>query len=97
MWVMHVGELLIPVTHKWPRFLLATGRAILLGSGSTAAAVREEARTGSAVGGRWHGPKAEQHVKALESWLKNHPTAASGDRAAAENLIKDMKNALSGK
>ena len=68
-----------------------------VGSGSTAAAVREEARTGLPVGGRWHAAKAQQYIKALEDWLQKHPIAASGDRAAAENIVKDMKNALSGK
>lgn len=68
-----------------------------IGSGSTAAAVREELTTRAEVGGKWHVPKAGDYVKTLERWLQKNPTGASGDRAAAENVIKDSKNALSGK
>jgi hypothetical protein len=68
-----------------------------VGSGSTAAAVREELRTGEAVGGKFHAIKSQGTIKALSRWLRDHPTAAPGDRAAAENAIKDMQNALSGK
>jgi hypothetical protein len=67
-----------------------------IGSGSTAAAVREEAATGARVGGKLHAAKAEQYMKHLSDWLRNNPNAAPSDRAAAENVIKDMQNALSG-
>jgi hypothetical protein len=30
----------------------------------------------------------------LEKWLKHNPNARHGDRAAAENIIKDLRNAL---
>ncbi len=30
----------------------------------------------------------------LEKWLRKNPTANPGDRAAAENVIKDIMNAL---
>ena len=40
---------------------------------------------GQPVGGKIHTPKAQGYIKALERWLQKHPTAASGDRAAAEN------------
>lgn len=33
-------------------------------------------------------------ITALEKWLKNNPNASHGDRAAAENIIKDLQNAL---
>ncbi|MDJ0652188.1 MAG: hypothetical protein QNJ27_04215 [Simkaniaceae bacterium] len=33
-------------------------------------------------------------INALEKWLRNNPTAGPGDRAAAENIIKDLRNAL---
>ena len=68
-----------------------------VGSGSTAAAVREEAATGMRVGGKLHALKAEQYIKYLGDWLRKNPNAAPGDRAAAENVIRDMQNALSGK
>jgi len=68
-----------------------------VGSGSTAAAVREEMRTGSPVGGVFHTQKAKDAVVALTRWLKNNPTARPGDRAAAENVLRDLVNALDGR
>ena len=67
-----------------------------LGSGSTAAAVRHELATGETVGGRTHSTKASEMITALQRWLKNNPSASPGDRAAAENVIQDMTNALNG-
>jgi RHS repeat-associated protein len=67
-----------------------------VGSGSTAAAVREELLTGQPVGGAFHSLKAEGGITALQKWLNKNPTARPGDRAAAENIIRDMSNALRG-
>jgi hypothetical protein len=67
-----------------------------VGSGSTAAAVRHEQATGTQVGGREHTQKARDHVVALQRWLANNPDASPGDRAAAENVLRDMQNALRG-
>lgn len=67
-----------------------------VGSGSTAAAVRQERATGGTVGGRTHTQKAEGYVKFLERWLEKNPTASPGDRAAAENVLRDLRNALAG-
>ena len=67
-----------------------------VGSGSTAAAVRQERATGGTVGGRTHTQKAEGYVKFLERWLQKNPTASPGDRAAAENVLRDLRNALGG-
>lgn len=33
-------------------------------------------------------------INMFEKWLRNNPTARPGDRAAAENIIKDLRNAL---
>jgi hypothetical protein len=68
-----------------------------VGSGSTAAAVREEAAKGVRVGGRLHAEKAQNYITALKRWLAKNPTSGPGDRAAAENVIRDMENALEGK
>ena len=69
-----------------------------VGSGSTAAAVRQELATGIPVGGvTGHVQKAENYVRALEKWLRDNPTATPGDRAAAENVIRDLTNALNGR
>lgn len=65
-----------------------------IGSESTASAVRHELATGAQVGGRTYTQKAHNYIDALASWLKNNPTALGGDRAAAENVIQDMINAL---
>lgn len=34
--------------------------------------------------------------RALEKWLRNNPEATPGDRSAAENVIKDLRDALAG-
>ncbi|CAL7961110.1 hypothetical protein MIDIC_240073 [Alphaproteobacteria bacterium] len=67
-----------------------------VGSGTTADAVRHEMVTGEPVGGVFHDTKAEQYITALESWVRNNPTAPPGDRAAAENVLKDLQNAFKG-
>lgn len=67
-----------------------------IGSGSTAAAVRQELATGQPVGGAFHSQKAQDAIVALGRWLERNPTASAGDRAAAENVIRDMQNALAG-
>jgi hypothetical protein len=65
-----------------------------IGSGSTAAAIRYERATGELVGGKSHAQKGLNDLQALKKWLQNNPTASSGDRAAAENVIKDLEDAL---
>lgn len=68
-----------------------------VGSGSTADAVRYEIATGEKVGGRGHIEKAETYSKALQDWLNKNQQASTSDKAAAENVLKDMQNALKGK
>ena len=68
-----------------------------VGSGSTAAAIRQELATGQPVGAAFHSQKAADSIRALERWLSKNPAARPGDRAAAENVIKDMSNALGGR
>ncbi len=65
-----------------------------IGSGSTAAAIRNEIKTGLPTKGTWHSQKGQDSIRGLEKWLGNNPTASPGDRAAAENIIKDMRDAL---
>ena len=67
-----------------------------VGSGSTAAAVREELITRKPVGNGFHSQKAQDSILALQKWLDGNPTARPGDRAAAENIIRDMDDALRG-
>ena len=66
----------------------------VIGSGSTADAIRYERLTGERLFGRWHSQKGNDMIVRLEDWLKNNPTATAGDRAATTNVIKDLKNAL---
>ncbi len=67
-----------------------------VGSGSTADAVRYELSTGEKVGGRGHIQKAEQYSESLQRWLNKNPSASPGDRAAAENVLRDLQRALRG-
>ena len=46
--------------------------------------------------GVFHTIKAKQYMSGLKKWLDSNPTAASGDRAAAENVLKDLQNSLRG-
>jgi hypothetical protein len=65
-----------------------------VGNGSTAAAIRHELSTGKQVMGRWHSQKGKDTIRSLESWFKKNSDASSGDRAAAENILKDLYDAL---
>ena len=68
-----------------------------IGTGSTADAIRHEAATGQAVGGKFHTQKGQEYSRALESWLGKNPNAAAGDRSAAQSMLDDLRNALGGK
>lgn len=66
----------------------------VIGNGSTAAAIRYEKLTGEHLFGKFHSKKGREMIIAFENWIKTHPTAKKSDRIAAENIIKDLKNAL---
>jgi uncharacterized membrane protein YgcG len=68
-----------------------------VGSGSTADAIRHELATGARVGGKSHIQKGQEYVRHLEDWLKKSPTASASDRAAAQAILDDLRNALGGK
>ncbi|WP_206426994.1 hypothetical protein [Burkholderia gladioli] len=68
-----------------------------IGTGSTADAVRYENQTGSAVGGVYHSQKAQDYSTALQRWLDGNPGASFSDRSAAQNVLRDLQNALKGK
>ena len=38
--------------------------------------------------------KGEDALRNLNRWVKNNPTASPGDRAAVENIIQDINDAL---
>jgi hypothetical protein len=65
-----------------------------VGSGSTADAIRHELLTGNPVKGKVHFQKGGDSLRALNRWNRNNSTATSGDRAVAENLIKDLNDAM---
>ena len=66
-----------------------------VGNKSTAAAARVElANPGVRVGGRLHVEKAQGFVVALQGWIRNNPAATVRDRAAAENVLRDLQDAL---
>ncbi|WP_231586594.1 two-partner secretion domain-containing protein [Cupriavidus basilensis] len=68
-----------------------------IGTGSTADAVRYETQTGSPIGGVFHTQKAQDYSIALQKWLDSSPNASFGDRSAAQNVLRDLQNALGGK
>lgn len=65
-----------------------------LGSGSTAEAIRYERETGLPVKGSFHSQKGRESIKNLNDWLRDNPKASPGDRAAAESMLRDLKNAF---
>lgn len=67
-----------------------------VGSGSTAAAVRLERLTGLPVKGKMREIKARETIENLKGWLRNNPNASLGDRAAAQNVLLDLLDALGG-
>jgi RHS repeat-associated protein len=68
----------------------------VIGTGSTADALRNERITGLPTKGVWHTNKSEQYVRALDKWLKKNPDASDYDRLVAQSLRDDLQNALRG-
>ncbi|MDT0459569.1 hypothetical protein RM550_28295 [Streptomyces sp. DSM 41527] len=69
----------------------------VIGSGSTSAAVRFTKLTGELAGNSDHMAKAEHAIVFLSRWIRKNPEAATSDRLAAENVIRDLQNSLEGK
>jgi hypothetical protein len=67
-----------------------------IGTGSTADAVRYENATKSPVGNVFHTQKANDYSTALQKWLDANPNASFNDRSAAQNVLRDLQNALKG-
>jgi hypothetical protein len=70
--------------------------AEIIGSGSLADTIRFEMRTGRGAYGEFHYQKALHMTRRLDLWLRQNETARPGDKAAAENMHKDLVNALCG-
>ena len=43
---------------------------------------------------RWFFQKGADSIRALEKWSGNNLKASPGERAAAENIVSDLRNAL---
>ena len=67
-----------------------------IGSGSTADAVRAEQKTGESVGGKFHREKEENYFRSLSKWLNTHTDSLPTDKMAAQNVLRDLLNALKG-
>ena len=65
-----------------------------VGSGSTAAAIRNELATGMPTKGTFHLQKGTEMLDKLATWLKQNPTASAGDIATAKNLYLDLQEAV---
>ena len=65
-----------------------------IGTGSTADAIRNEAATGLATGGKFHAQKGDEYIRALDKWLTKNPNALQKDRMVAESLKADLRDAL---
>lgn len=59
--------------------------------------MRYEQLTGRSVSDVFHTQKAKNYSSALQKWIDKNPTASPGDRAVAENVLRDLQNALGGK
>ncbi len=71
------------------------GRLGQIGTGSTADAIRNEIRTGQPTSGVWHGLyKGPEGISALNNWLRKNPSASSTDRSIANNLLRDLTDAM---
>jgi len=65
-----------------------------VGNGSTQAALRHEKLTGELVHGKDHYKKTLDCIKELERWQRSVPNASRNDQHVAEQLLKDLKDAL---
>jgi hypothetical protein len=59
-------------------------------------AVRSELVTGQATGRRSHITKARETIRGLQNWLRRNSDASPADRAVAQDLIDQLKDALRG-
>ena len=64
------------------------------GDGTTMDAIRHEIRTGETVHNRRHIIKGEETLRGLERWMERHPDAPAPDRRVAEQLIRELREAL---
>ena len=65
-----------------------------IGTGSTADAIRHEKQCDVLLSPKGHAQKGEDYLKALKDWLDSHPDASPEDRAAADDVVRDLEDAL---
>ena len=65
------------------------------GDGTTMDAIRHELRTGETVHDRRHVIKGQETLRGLENWLRNNLDASASDRALAQKLTDEIREALS--
>jgi hypothetical protein len=68
-----------------------------VGDGTTMDAIRNEIRTGRPTGGCFHTTKGKETLRGLQNWLRRNPAASGADRSVAENLIRQLDDALGGR
>jgi RHS repeat-associated protein len=73
------------------------GSKNIIGSGSTADAIRYERATGLPVGGTFHTQKGTEYLRALNNWLARNPDASARDLLAAQSVRDDLASALAGR
>lgn len=102
----HATPVAIPPTVKDPTlqsrinnaYLRPGATSMIEGDGSLVAAIRYEIRTGELVGGKNHAVnKATNVLNSLRKWLRLNPDADAGDIAIAEQLMKEIYDALAGR
>jgi len=64
------------------------------GDGTTMDAIRYELATGLTVHNRRHIIKGQEILRGLEKWLLRNPEASSTDRATAQRLAQEIREAL---
>lgn len=69
-------------------------QATRTGDGTTMDAIRYELATGLTVQNRRHIIKGQETLRGLEKWLLRNPDASSADRAIAQRLAQDIREAL---
>lgn len=67
-----------------------------VGDGTLMAALKEEARTGLPVGGKFHTGKATDTINGLKNFLKNNPGAPASERELAQSYIDQITKAMKG-
>lgn len=70
------------------------GQTGFYGRGTTADAVRWEWQNGKTIYGKLHFEKADNSIGYLKGWLRKNPNADPADRAAAQQVMDDLYDAL---